>query len=123
MTLFITGTYKLTIQNKGTGLTGFYKYLSLPFKCRPYSLDTLNKFLEDYIYQQLSQCYYNFHIENVMITSWKEYNPDGPIIAKDVEILEISRAEYLYYDLPSEERTKIKKADFIKGVETKNETV
>ena len=122
MTLFITGTYKLTIQNKETGLTGFYKYLSLPFK-GSYSLDTLNRFFDDFIYQQLSQCYYNFHIENVMITSWKEYNPDGPIIAKDVELLEISRAEYLYYDLPSEERTKIKKADFIKGVETKNETV
>lgn len=122
MTLLITGTYKLAIQNKETELTGFYKYLSLPFK-GSYSLDTLNRFLEDFIYQQLSQCYYNFHVENVMITSWKEYNPDGPIIAKDVEILEISRAEYLYYDLPSEERTKIKKADFIKGVESKNDTI
>ena len=58
-----------------------------------------------------------------MITSWKEYNPDGPIIAKDVELLEISRAEYLYYDLPTEERINIRKTDFIKGVETKNETI
>lgn len=122
MTLFITGTYKLTIQNKETEFTGFYKYLNLPFD-GSYSLDTLNRFLEDFIYHQLSQRYYNFHVENVMITSWKEYNPDGPIIAKDVEILEISRAEYLYYDLPSEERENIRKEDFIKGVETKNETV
>ena len=122
MTLFITGTYKLTIQNNITELTGFYKYLSLPFD-GPYSLDTLNSFLEDYIYQQLQLCYYNFHVENVMITSWKEYNPDGPIIAKEAEILEISQAEYLYYNLPSGERGNIKKADFIKGVETKNETV
>lgn len=122
MTLFITGTYKLTIQNKETEFTGFYKYLSLPFE-GPYSLDTLNRFLEDFIYQQLSQCYYNFHVENVMITSWKEYNPDGPIIAKDIEILEISRAEYLYYNLPSEERGNIKKADFIKGIEIKNEEI
>lgn len=122
MTLFITGTYKLTIQNKETELTGFYKYLSLPFD-GPYSLDTLNGLLEDYIYQQLSQCYYNFHIENVMITSWKEYNPDGPIIAKDVEILEISQAEYLYYDLPPEERRNIKKADFIRDVEIKSDTI
>lgn len=122
MTLFITGTYKLTIQNKETEFTGFYKYLSLPFE-GPYSLDTLNRFLEDFIYQQLSQCYYNFHVENVMITSWKEYNPDGPIIAKDIEILEISRAEYLYYNLPPEERGNIKKADFIKGIEIKNEKI
>lgn len=122
MTLFITGTYKLAIQNKETELTGFYKYLSLSFD-GPYSLDTLNRFLEDYIYQQLSQCYYNFHVGNVMITFYKEYNPDGPIIAKDVEILEISQAEYLYYDLPPEERRNIKKADFIKGVEIKSDTI
>lgn len=122
MTLFVTGTYKLTIQNNECELTGFYKYLSLPFD-GPYSLDTLNRFLEDYIYQKIQQCYYKFHIDNVMITSWKEYNPDGPIIAKDVELLEISRAEYLYYDLPTEERINIRKTDFIKGVETKNETI
>lgn len=116
MILFVTRTYRYKENDDYNGLACFYKYLSLPFE-GPYSLRVLNDILEDYAKAEINKKFWKWSLGALCISSWKEYNPDGIIVAEDDEIMEISKGEYMYYKLPKDERYKINKADYITGVQ------